>query len=127
MIDVNRLKLINDKHGHLAGDSLLQQFAQELRTAMRTTDLIGRWGGDEFMVIIDGDLAGATAQIERVNKWVFGDYSIRPGKGTGEVKVHVDAAIGLTEWKAGQRLKDVVEQADAAMYKQKQKARAQNA
>jgi len=58
---------------------------------------------------------------------VFGDYSIRPGKGTGEVKVHVDAAIGLTEWKAGQRLKDVVEQADAAMYKQKQKARAQHA
>lgn len=127
MIDVNKLKAINDKHGHLAGDSLLQQFAQELRSAMRGTDLIGRWGGDEFIVVMDCDMTGASAQIERINKWVFGDYSIRPGKGTGEVKVHVDAAIGLTQWKLGETLKDVVEHADAAMYKQKQKARAQKA
>lgn len=127
MIDVNKLKVINDKHGHLAGDSLLQQFAQELRSAMRGTDLIGRWGGDEFMVVMDCDLAGATTQLDRLNKWVFGDYTIRPGKGTGEVKVHVDAAVGLTEWKPGQTLKEVVEHADAAMYRQKQKARAQKA
>ncbi len=127
MIDVNKLKVINDKHGHLAGDSLLQQFAQELRSAMRGTDLIGRWGGDEFMVVIDSDLAGAATQLERVHKWVFGDYTIRPGKGTGEVKVHVDASIGLTQWKIGETLKDVVEHADAAMYKEKQKARAQHA
>jgi PleD family two-component response regulator len=58
---------------------------------------------------------------------VFGDYTIRPGKGTGEVKVHVDAAVGLTEWKLGQTLKEVVEHADTAMYKQKQKSRAQKA
>ena len=127
MLDVNKLKRINDQHGHLAGDSLLQQFSQELRSAMRGTDLIGRWGGDEFMLVMDCDLAGATAQIERLQKWVFGDYTIRPGKGTGEVKVHVDAAIGLTQWQPGQTLKEVVEHADAAMYKQKQKARAQHA
>ena len=127
MLDVNKLKRVNDQHGHLAGDSLLQQFSQELRSAMRGSDLIGRWGGDEFMIVMDSDLAGATAQIERVNKWVFGEYTIRPGKGKGEVKVHVDAAIGLTQWKLGETLKDVVEHADAAMYKQKQKARAQKA
>ncbi len=127
MLDVNKLKRINDQQGHLAGDSLLQQFAQELRSAMRGSGLIGRWGGDEFMLVMDCDLAGGTAQIERVNKWVFGDYTIKTGKGTGEVKVHIDAAIGLTEWQPGQTLKDVVEHADAAMYKQKQKARAQKA
>ncbi len=127
MLDVNKLKRVNDQHGHLAGDSLLQQFAQELRSAMRSSDVIGRWGGDEFMIVMDGDMAGATAQLERLHKWVFGDYTIRPGKGTGEVKVHVDAAIGVTQWQPGQTLKDVVEQADAAMYQQKQKARAQHA
>lgn len=127
MLDVNKLKLINDQHGHLAGDSLLQQFSQELRSAMRSSDVIGRWGGDEFMIVMDCDVAGATAQLERLHKWVFGDYTIRPGKGTGEVKVHVDAAIGVTQWQSGQTLKDVVEHADAAMYQQKQKARAQHA
>lgn len=127
MLDVNKLKLINDQHGHLAGDNLLQQFAQELRSAMRGSDVVGRWGGDEFIIVMDCDLAGATAQLERLQKWVFGDYTIRPGKGTGEVKVHVDAAIGLTEWQTGQTLKEVVEHADAAMYQKKQKARAQKA
>lgn len=127
MLDVNKLKRINDQHGHLAGDSLLQQFAQELRAALRGSDVIGRWGGDEFMLVMDCDLAGATAQIERLQKWVFGEYTIRPGKGTGEVKVQVDAAIGLTQWQAGETLKEVVEHADAAMYQQKEKARAQHA
>ena len=127
MLDVNKLKRINDQHGHLAGDSLLQQFAQELRAALRGSDVVGRWGGDEFMLVMDCDLAGAAVQIERLQKWVFGDYTIRPGKGTGEVKIHVDAAIGLTQWLPGETLKEVVEHADAAMYQQKEKARAQGA
>ena len=127
MLDLNNLKRINDQYGHLAGDNLLQQFAQELRSAMRSSDVVGRWGGDEFIIVMDCDLAGATAQLARLHRWVFGDYTIRPGKGTGAVKIHVDAAIGLTEWQPGQALKDVVEQADAAMYQQKQKARAQHA
>jgi len=127
MLDVNKLKRINDQHGHLAGDSLLQQFAQELRAALRGSDVVGRWGGDEFMLVMDCDLAGAATQIERLQKWVFGDYTIRPGKGTGEVKIHVDAAIGLTQWQPGEALKEVVEHADAAMYQQKEKARAQGA
>jgi len=127
MLDVNKLKRINDQHGHLAGDSLLQQFAQELRAALRTSDVVGRWGGDEFMLVMDCDLAGATAQIERLQKWVFGEYTLRPGKGTGEVKVHIDAAIGLTQWQPGETLKEVVGHADAAMYQQKENARAQHA
>lgn len=127
MLDVNKLKRVNDEHGHLAGDSLLQQFAQELRSAMRSSDVVGRWGGDEFVIVMDCDLAGAKAQIERIHKWVFGDYTIRPGKGHAEVKVHVDAAIGLTQWQSGQKLKEVVEHADTAMYQQKQKTQAQHA
>lgn len=127
MLDVNKLKRVNDQYGHLAGDSLLQQFAQELRSAMRSSDVIGRWGGDEFMIIMDCDMAGAKAQLERLHKWVFGDYTIRPGKGNGEVKVHVDASIGVTQWQPGETLKDLVEHADAAMYQEKQKARAHHA
>ncbi|MGB8012500.1 MAG: GGDEF domain-containing protein [Terriglobales bacterium] len=119
VIDLNGMKLTNDTYGHLAGDNLLQQFAQELRSNFRSTDLVGRWGGDEFIILMDCDAKGAAAQVERMQKWVFGNYTIRPGKGTGEVKVHVDGAVGLAEWQAGETKKSLIERADAAMYAQK--------
>ncbi len=127
MLDLNGFKRVNDEHGHVAGDSMLQQFAQELRSASRAGDVVGRWGGDEFMMVIDSYIEGATAQFERLQKWVFGEYTIRPGKGSGEVKIKVDAAIGLTPWQPGQTLKEIVEQADKAMYKRKEMTRSQYA
>ncbi|MGA9529685.1 MAG: GGDEF domain-containing protein [Terriglobales bacterium] len=120
LLDLNRFKQVNDKYGHLAGDNLLQQFSQELRSSMRATDLVGRWGGDEFIVVMECDAAGAKAQLERMKKWVFGNYTIRPGKGTGEVQLAVDAATGFTEWQAGDTVHSMIERADAAMYREKQ-------
>ena len=119
MLDVNGLKQVNDKYGHLAGDNLLQQFAQELRSSLRSSDVVSRWGGDEFLVLMDGDAIGANAQIERLHKWVFGEYTIRPGKGSGEVKVTVGAGVGLAPWQPGETMKVVIERADAEMYKNK--------
>lgn len=119
LIDMNRFKDVNDKYGHLAGDNLLQQFSQELRSSVRTTDLVGRWGGDEFVAILECDAAGAKAQLERMKKWVFGNYTIRPGKGTGEVHLTVDAATGIAYWQAGDTLESMIERADAAMYRDK--------
>ena len=123
MLDLNRLKQVNDKHGHIAGDSLLQQFAQELRSSLRSSDVVGRWGGDEFLLVLDGDAAGAQAQIERLQRWVFGEYTIRPGKGSGEVKVTVDAAVGFAQWQTGETMDALVERADAEMYRHKKKHR----
>jgi diguanylate cyclase (GGDEF)-like protein len=119
VVDVNQLKKVNDMHGHLAGDNLLQQFAQELRSSFRASDMVGRWGGDEFIVVAHGDATAAQAQIERMRKWVFGEYTIRPGKGTGEVKTSVDAAVGFAQWQNGETAKSLIERADAAMYAQK--------
>lgn len=119
MLDLNRLKLVNDNHGHLAGDSLLQQFGQELRSSLRLSDLVGRWGGDEFLIVMDCDLPGAHAQVERIKKWVFGEYTLRPGKGSPEVKARVDASVGVAEWRQGEGVKQLIERADAEMYSQK--------
>ena len=124
MLDLNHLKQVNDKYGHLAGDSLLQQFAQELRSNMRSSDHVGRWGGDEFLLLMDGGAAGAQAQIERLQKWVFGEYAVRSGKGSGEVKVRADAAVGVAQWRCSETMKMVIERADAAMYKQKKEIKA---
>ena len=122
ILDVNSFKTINDTHGHLAGDSLLKQFAQELRGSIRSTDLVGRWSGDEFVIVLDCDMAAAKSQIERMEKWVFGEYPIQTG-GKGEVKVIVDAAVGMAQWHAGETLRQLIERADSAMYRDKKLAK----
>ncbi len=125
MLDLNGFKQVNDTYGHLAGDELLKQFAGELRSASRSTDVVGRWGGDEFIVLLDAGLAEAKAHIERVRKWVFGKYKVQ--RGTEALKVNIDAAIGLVAWQPGETLKAVLERADADMYQQKAAARSQAA
>ena len=125
MLDVNGLKQVNDKYGHLAGDNMLKQFSQELRSGCRSTDVLGRWGGDEFIIIMDADSAGAQAQVDRLRKWVFGEYTIKTGAGPDEVKVSVDASVGLAQWKAGETMQQIIERADAIMYKEKQEAKKQ--
>src|SRR5882724_981470 len=119
IMDLNRFKEVNDTYGHSAGDSLLKQFAQELRGCIRSTDLVGRWSGDEFVIVLDCDLRNAKSQIERVQKWVFGEYPVQTGAGKGEVKINVDAAIGMTQWQAGETMQHLLESADAAMYADK--------
>jgi two-component system cell cycle response regulator len=119
MMDLNRFKQVNDTYGHMAGDSLLKQFAQELRGCIRSTDLVGRWSGDEFVVVLDCNLSSTKSQIERVQKWVFGEYPVQVSNGKGEIKIHVDAAIGMTQWQAGETMQHLIESADAAMYTDK--------
>jgi diguanylate cyclase (GGDEF)-like protein len=115
--DLNGFKAVNDQYGHVTGDELLKQFAAELKSACRSADAIGRWGGDEFVIVFDGALSDAEQQIERVRRWVCGNYELRGPSGT--VKLHVDASIGLAEHKRGELLNDLVARADELMYAEK--------
>ena len=116
-LDLNGFKKLNDTYGHLAGDDLLKQFATELRTVFRAHDILGRVGGDEFIVLVDGDLSVATARLERIRRWVNGSYAV---KGTPDApKVNVSAAVGAAQWNPGESMRDVLGRADAAMYADK--------
>jgi len=117
ILDIDEFKSVNDRHGHLAGAELLRQFAPELKSACRSTDLIGRWGGDEFIVLLNCGWSEAEAQIERLKKWVCGNYVLE-GK-SGPDKLNISASIGLAELKQGQDLKALLAAADAEMYKRK--------
>jgi len=117
IIDIDGFKKVNDNHGHLIGDELLKQFAVELRSACRTTDVIGRWGGDEFILLFDCPLAEAEGQVERLRKWICGNYTVK-GR-TGDLKLRVDASVGLAARAEGDGMKELIEQADTAMYKEK--------
>jgi diguanylate cyclase (GGDEF)-like protein len=125
-LDLNRFKQVNDVYGHMAGDSLLKQFAEELRSNTRPTDVVGRWGGDEFVLILDCELAGARSQIERVQKWVFGEYTVKLDAAKDPVKIRVDASIGVAQSQPGETALQVIEHADTAMYKEKKLSRKSN-
>ncbi len=120
LVDLDGFKRVNDKYGHQAGDEVLQQFAAELKSACRSTDLVGRWGGDEFLVLLDGSTNQAQAQMDRVRKWVCGSYTI--SRESGRLKIPVIASIGLAEFVAGETMKQLLDRADAAMYANKNSA-----
>ncbi|HWE86704.1 MAG TPA: GGDEF domain-containing protein [Terracidiphilus sp.] len=122
VLDIDGFKSVNDTYGHILGDELLRQFANELRSACRSSDLVGRWGGDEFLVVIDCALSDAEAQIGRVRKWVCGDYTVKGA--SGPLKIGVSASIGLAEFMPPETLEQLLNRADAAMYQQKSAARA---
>lgn len=127
MLDLNGFKKVNDTYGHLAGDNLLKQFAEELRSNSRGPDIVGRWGGDEFIAVVDCDLHGAKAKVERLRKWALGEYTIQLGAEGKTLKIPVDASIGVAQWQPGETMQEVIEHADAVMYRDKQLARAQTA
>ncbi len=125
VIDINGFKPINDEHGHLAGDEVLKQFAAELRSVCRSADLIGRWGGDEFIILLDCDLTNAKLKVDRLREWVCGSYKIQ-GR-NGPTKLHVDASIGLAEHLRDESMKELLERADAGMYRDKAAFKARTA
>jgi diguanylate cyclase (GGDEF)-like protein len=119
ILDLDRFKQVNDRYGHAAGDNLLLQFSQELRSNIRSSDMVGRWGGDEFIAVLDCDLKAANSQVESVRKWVLGEYTVH-APGSEQVKVKVDASIGIAQWQAGQTMQQLVARADSAMYREKE-------
>ncbi len=122
IVDIDGFKSVNDTYGHVLGDELLRQFSTELRSACRASDLVGRWGGDEFLLLLNCAPGDAEAQIERVRKWVCGSYTVA---GTaGPVKIRVDASIGMAAFAPPEELKGLLDRADAAMYQNKSAAKA---
>ena len=119
LIDLDGFKEVNDTHGHLAGDSCLSQFAAELRQQSRATDAVGRWGGDEFVVVMDGGPEEANAYMERVKQWVFGSYTVELSDGPR--KVNLWASLGMARSAPGDTIASVIARADANMYENKRR------
>jgi two-component system chemotaxis response regulator CheY len=117
IVDIDGFKKVNDDHGHAAGDQLLRQFAAELQSATRSTDAIGRWGGDEFIVVLDSEPQEAPAQIDRLAVRICRSYKIEARD--GERELSINASIGLAEYIPGETIKELLARADEAMYARK--------
>ncbi len=117
MADVDRFKDINDKLGHIIGDRILAAIADAFREFLRPSDLIARFGGDEFAILLPGlSLAEATATAERLRESLvsYSDPSLPSG---------VTISIGLTEAAESDDLDCLLQRADAAMYDAKDQGR----
>ncbi len=113
LLDIDNFKSINDSNGHLVGDEILRQFGAELRASLRATDVAGRWGGDEWMIVLDCALPAAQKLVERVSTWVCGHYIV------GAMRICVTASIGAAEYAPGETMQQLLQRADAAMYRHK--------
>jgi diguanylate cyclase (GGDEF)-like protein len=117
VLDLNSFKPVNDTYGHAAGDEVLKQFAGELRAQFPAGDVLGRWGGDEFIVVKRGDMASARTCVEGVRKWAFGAYKIKTAKGV--CSVPVSASIGIAAWNMEEGITQLLGRADESMYLEK--------
>ncbi len=122
MFDLNKFKPINDSFGHVAGDEILRQFARGLRSNTRELDLVGRWGGDEFIVVMTCPESRARATLGRVKENVFTRYMLRNDNMKFLSPIYVDAAIGVAQWQSGETVEQLIARADAEMYKNKEAA-----
>ena len=115
MCDIDDFKLINDSHGHDVGDRVLKETVVRMEGALRASDRIGRWGGEEFLVLLPGTgLEGARIAAEKILAAVSSPTPA--GSLDGEV---VTLTIGATEFRPGEPVADCVKRADAALYRGK--------
>ena len=123
MVDIDHFKQVNDEHGHLVGDAILKKIAATLKSGIRATDAIGRYGGEEFLFFLpETDLKGAVLLAEKLRDSVEGLRSLIDD----EPELGVTVSIGLTELAAdGERLSPnrLIGEADANLLTAKQEGR----
>lgn len=121
--DLDFFKSVNDRYGHLAGDAVLKRVADELTAGLRSTDVLGRYGGEEFLLILpETDLMGGYTAAEKLRKKV---EKLRLPMPDGDIKLSVSVGLaGFHLAGSDQETRNrLIEAADQALYRAKQKGR----
>src|SRR5712692_498665 len=115
LVDLDRFKEVNTRFGHLTGDFVLAEIAALLKTSVRGSDAVVRYGGDEFLVILADTSASDVGGVLRRTRAYLQDWN-RAGHLDG---LEVSLSIGVAEWVDGKTLDEVLDMADRKMYAQK--------
>jgi diguanylate cyclase (GGDEF)-like protein len=120
MVDIDHFKQINDTYGHVAGDEVLRKLAMELRNHIRHPDVIGRYGGEEFLVVLPHSTVQAAAeQAERLCKYVESQVI-----SSGENEIRITVSMGLAQYRIHREdWQGFLSRADAALYHAKNSGR----
>ncbi|MBV9465251.1 MAG: GGDEF domain-containing protein, partial [Solirubrobacterales bacterium] len=112
LIDIDHFKRVNDEFGHRCGDEVLRHVADVLESTLRTEDVAGRWGGEEFVVILPStDGEGAIRVAERLRVLIADTPAQVPNDRSHPVTV----TIGAAEW-GSESMEELVARADEALY-----------
>lgn len=116
LMDIDHFKLVNDNFGHIVGDEVLKEVAKIIKESIRKVDTAGRWGGEEFMIVLpDSDLDGGRILAEKIRTKIESNDFSKVGRLT--------ASFGVAEFKDGISEIEFVNRADNAMYQAKNQGR----
>ena len=120
LLDIDHFKRINDTHGHICGDAVLKEVAQRMKSSVRPYDTVGRYGGEEFLIVVSSsDEQGTMNLAERVR---FALESRPINTDAGEVSVTVSCGVAVSSGK-GEDPQSLLRLADEALYRAKQQGR----
>ena len=119
LLDIDHFKEVNDSYGHLAGDAVLVALAENLKSHSRRYDIISRYGGEEFLIILPvTDLAAAVAVAEKLRQQIA-DFRVS----FADTTLQVTVSIGVAQFLAAEQADDLVGRADTALYQAKRDSR----
>jgi diguanylate cyclase (GGDEF)-like protein len=120
LADLDDFKAVNDRHGHTVGDDVLREFASVLKATVRDSDLAGRWGGEEFMLLLPGtDAAGGVNLADRVRAAL----AERSFLGRDGAVVTVTCSFGVAQHSPGDHERELFASADRALYRAKREGK----
>jgi diguanylate cyclase (GGDEF)-like protein len=127
MLDIDHFKRVNDTYGHLAGDAVLAALSATLRALLREYDIIGRFGGEEFAILLPHTDMDSALQITERLRAKLAEITVAANHGTGpEVPLQVTVSIGVATLQTSRRdLTELIAAADAALYRAKAQGRNQ--
>lgn len=121
MIDIDHFKNVNDTYGHLCGDAVLQETAKRMQTSLRPYDSVGRYGGEEFLIVVPrSDLQSSLGVAERIRKSIAEKPIPSPG---GDIQITVSLGIAATSGSNRFETQQLLQMADDALYRAKQNGR----
>jgi diguanylate cyclase (GGDEF)-like protein len=130
VLDIDHFKRVNDAHGHAAGDAVLRWFAAAGRAELRDADLLARWGGEEFLVLLpDTPMPLARLCVERLRSRVattpieLAGFGQGAGQGAGTLRLSITVSGGLAEYGLQEGVGELVARADRALYDAKDQGR----
>jgi diguanylate cyclase (GGDEF)-like protein/PAS domain S-box-containing protein len=121
MMDIDHFKKFNDEHGHDVGDEVLKMVSKTFRSVFRKNDMIGRWGGEEFVAIVTGINQWELMEIAERARMLVANSKLRNNGKTLKVNI----SLGATLAKVGESQDEIMKRADEALYESKENGRNQ--
>lgn len=118
MCDIDHFKRVNDAHGHVLGDAVLREVSRRIKASVRKSDIVVRYGGEEFMVIVPGTKEGSLSAIGEKIRAAVSEFPL------SQAAIQVTISVGATEFRPGvESAETLIERADRALYRAKKAGR----